>query len=70
MDVSPLNNGLISSYYYITYTTIEFFYTAINKLVKLKKTIKLKNILSILSYATEFEMNKLQLIKYQNNYQY
>eukprot|EP01083_Nonionella_stella_P208232 755841_1 len=60
MDVSPLNNGLIASYYYITYTSIEFFYTALHKLKK--KKIKLANILSILSYATEFE-TKISLRK-------
>jgi pre-mRNA-splicing helicase BRR2 len=25
MDLSPLNLGMIASYYYITYTTIELF---------------------------------------------
>ena len=62
MNVSPLNNGLISSYYYITYTTIEFFYKAIKNI----KKIKLKNILSVLTYATEFE-NNISLRKNEEN---
>eukprot|EP00485_Elphidium_margaritaceum_P012587 CAMPEP_0202691912 /NCGR_PEP_ID=MMETSP1385-20130828/6470_1 /ASSEMBLY_ACC=CAM_ASM_000861 /TAXON_ID=933848 /ORGANISM="Elphidium margaritaceum" /LENGTH=2422 /DNA_ID=CAMNT_0049347375 /DNA_START=646 /DNA_END=7914 /DNA_ORIENTATION=- len=62
MQVSTLNNGLICSFYYITYTTIEFFYSAIHKLVvssssSSSSSIQLSHILSILSYATEFEQH-------------
>ena len=49
MDVSPLNNGLIASYYYIDYTTIETF----SKI--LSKNAKLSYILKVLTNAEEFE---------------
>lgn len=48
-DVSPLNLGLIASYYYINYNTIELFSRSLTA-----KT-KLKGLLEILCAATEFE---------------
>lgn len=49
MDISPLNLGMIGSYYYITYTTIELFAASLTS-----KT-KLKGLMEIVSGATEFE---------------
>jgi len=49
MDLSPLNLGMISAYYYITYTTIELFSSSLTA-----KT-KLKGLLEILSNASEFD---------------
>ncbi|KAI3693620.1 hypothetical protein L1987_76568 [Smallanthus sonchifolius] len=48
--ISPHNLGLIASYYYISYTTIERFGSLITS-----KT-KLKGLLEILATASEFEM--------------
>jgi pre-mRNA-splicing helicase BRR2 len=48
IDVSPLNLGMISSYYYIQYTSIELFASSITQ-----KT-KIKGLLEILSAASEF----------------
>ena len=50
LDVSPLNLGMIASYYYIAYTTIELFSSS------LQPTTKLKGLLEILSSASEFEL--------------
>ncbi|KAL3335628.1 hypothetical protein AABB24_031716 [Solanum stoloniferum] len=47
--LSPLNYGLIASYYYISYTTIERFTSS------LTSTTKLKGLLEILASATEYE---------------
>jgi pre-mRNA-splicing helicase BRR2 len=47
-DLSPLNLGMIASYYYIHYTTVELFVSSLTA-----KT-KIKGILEILSAATEF----------------
>ena len=49
MDVTPLNLGMIGSYYYISYTTIELFAASLTA-----KT-KLKGLLEIVAGATEFE---------------
>ena len=49
MDLAPLNLGMISSYYYIKYTTLELFSRS------LQPKTKLKGLLEILSAATEFE---------------
>jgi pre-mRNA-splicing helicase BRR2 len=49
MDVSPLNLGMIASYYYINYTTIELFSMSLNE-----KT-KLKGLIEILCSASEYE---------------
>lgn len=49
MDCAPLNLGMISAYYYITYTTIELFAASLTA-----KT-KLKGLLEIVAGATEFE---------------
>ncbi|KAD2067453.1 hypothetical protein E3N88_41917 [Mikania micrantha] len=49
-DLSPLNLGMIASYYYISYTTIERFSSSITS-----KT-KLKGLLEILSSASEYEL--------------
>ncbi|EFA74523.1 DEAD/DEAH box helicase [Heterostelium album PN500] len=46
--LSPLNLGIIASYYYLKYTTIELFASS------LKSTTKRKGILEILSTAPEF----------------
>ena len=62
MRVKPCNNGLIASHYGITYTTMEFFHSAICKMKGSAAArggkggaVRFKNILSVLSYATEFE---------------
>ncbi|CAN4101060.1 unnamed protein product [Withania somnifera] len=47
--LSPLNLGMIASYYYISYTTIERFSSSVSS-----KT-KLKGLLEILASASEFE---------------
>uniref|UniRef100_A0A7S2XFJ4 Helicase ATP-binding domain-containing protein n=1 Tax=Lotharella oceanica TaxID=641309 RepID=A0A7S2XFJ4_9EUKA len=49
IDLSPLNLGMIASYYYITYTTVELFNSSLGK-----KT-KMKGLMEILSHANEFE---------------
>ncbi|KAK1409041.1 hypothetical protein QVD17_41306 [Tagetes erecta] len=49
LDLSPLNIGLIASYYYISYTTIERFSSLITS-----KT-KLKGLLEILTAASEYD---------------
>ena len=49
IDVAPLNLGMIGSYYYISYTTIELFAASLTA-----KT-KLKGLLEIVAGATEFE---------------
>ena len=48
INVAPLNLGLIASYYYIQYTTVELFASSITE-----KT-KIKGVLEILSASTEF----------------
>ncbi|CAM9002212.1 unnamed protein product [Rhodiola kirilowii] len=48
MDLSPLNLGMIASYYYISYTTIERFSSSLTA-----KT-KMKGLLEILSSASEY----------------
>lgn len=48
MDVSPLNLGMIASYYYIGYTTVELFASS------LSASTKLGGLLEILSAAPEF----------------
>ena len=48
LDLSPLNLGIIASYYYINYTTIELFSRA------LTSTTKLKGLVELISSATEF----------------
>lgn len=47
--VQSVNLGIISSYYYVKYTTIDVFNYLLNK------SIKLKGILQVLASATEFE---------------
>lgn len=49
-DLSPLNLGMIASYYYISYTTIERFSSSVTS-----KT-KLKGLLEILASASEYEL--------------
>ncbi|XP_028391652.1 U5 small nuclear ribonucleoprotein 200 kDa helicase-like [Dendronephthya gigantea] len=49
VDVSPLNLGMISAYYYINYTTIELFSVSLNN-----KT-KLKGLIEIIASAYEYE---------------
>ncbi|QHO44722.1 U5 small nuclear ribonucleoprotein kDa helicase [Arachis hypogaea] len=48
MDLSPLNLGMIASYYYISYTTIERFSSSLTS-----KT-KMKDLLEVLSSASEY----------------
>ncbi|CAJ2650466.1 unnamed protein product [Trifolium pratense] len=48
MDLSPLNLGMIASYYYISYTTIERFSSSLSS-----KT-KMKVLLEVLSSASEY----------------
>ncbi|KAL2892261.1 DExH-box ATP-dependent RNA helicase DExH12 [Bienertia sinuspersici] len=50
MDLSPLNLGMIASYYYISYTTIERFSSSLTS-----KT-KLKGLLEILASASEYSL--------------
>ncbi|CAH1783166.1 unnamed protein product [Owenia fusiformis] len=49
MDISPLNLGMISAYYYINYTTIELFSMSLNA-----KT-KIRGLIEIISNAAEYE---------------
>ena len=49
VDLAPLNLGMISSYYYIKYSTIDLFAKSLNG------AFKLRQILEILCAATEFE---------------
>ena len=48
-ELSPLNLGMISSYYYINYNTIELFSTSI------EASSNITNLLQVLSSATEFD---------------
>ncbi|KAE8717867.1 SNRNP200 protein [Hibiscus syriacus] len=48
MDLSPLNFGMIASYYYISYTTIERFSSS------LTSKMKMKGLLEIVASASEF----------------
>jgi len=50
LEVSPLNLGMIASYYYIAYTTIELFASS------LQSSTKLKGLMEILASASEFEL--------------
>jgi pre-mRNA-splicing helicase BRR2 len=52
MELIPLNLGIIASYYYIKYSTIQEFAD------KLTATSKMKQLIEILAGATEFEMVK------------
>jgi len=49
VEVNPLNLGMIASYYYTTYTTIELFSNS------LAAKTKLKGLIEILSSASEFD---------------
>ncbi|KAJ3128871.1 DEIH-box ATPase [Nowakowskiella sp. JEL0407] len=49
-DVSPLNLGMISAYYYISYQTIELFS------LSLEEKTKIRGLLEILVAAAEFEL--------------
>lgn len=49
MDVTPLNLGMIASYYYVSYATIERFNTGLSR-----KT-KIKGLMHVLTAASEFE---------------
>jgi len=49
MDLSPLNLGIIASFYYVQYSTMEVFSSNI------KPESKLRRILDVLTSATEFE---------------
>lgn len=48
LDLTPMNLGMISAYYYVKYTTIELFARSLGS------TSKIKSLLDILSSATEF----------------
>lgn len=48
IDLSPLNLGMIASYYYIQYTTIELFASSVTA------KMKIKGLMEILTSATEF----------------
>ncbi|CAE6072104.1 unnamed protein product [Arabidopsis arenosa] len=50
MELSPLNLGMIASYYYISYTTIERFSSL------LSSETKMKGLLEILTSASEYDM--------------
>lgn len=49
MDVTPMNLGIISAYYYLQYTTVELFSSS------LAEKTKLKGLIEILCSATEFD---------------
>ena len=49
MDITPLNLGMISAYYYINYSTIELFSMSLNS-----KT-KIRGLIEIISNAAEYE---------------
>ncbi|GBG33653.1 Activating signal cointegrator 1 complex subunit 3-like [Hondaea fermentalgiana] len=49
MDVAPLNLGMVASYYYVQYMTIELFS------VNLRAQSKLRTVLNVLAAAAEFE---------------
>jgi pre-mRNA-splicing helicase BRR2 len=49
MDISPLNLGMVASYYYINYVTIEMFS------MSLSENTRFKGLMEILSAAAEFE---------------
>lgn len=49
MDVSPLNLGMIASFYNVSYATIDVFYLSLNA------TTKLRGMLEIVSSASEFD---------------
>ena len=53
MELIPLNLGIIASYYYIKYSTIQEFSD------KLTASSKMKQLIEILAGATEFEMVKI-----------
>jgi len=55
MDTAALNLGMIASYYYINYTTIELFSMSLNN-----KT-KIRGLIEIIAAAAEFE--DMQVIK-------
>jgi len=50
LEVSPLNLGMIASYYYIAYTTIELFASS------LQPSTKLKGLIEILASASEYDL--------------
>ncbi|CAN8318015.1 unnamed protein product [Cochlearia groenlandica] len=50
LDLSPLNLGMIASYYYISYTTIERFSSL------LASETKIKGLLEILTSASEYDL--------------
>ena len=54
IDISPLNLGMIASYYYIQYTTIELFASSVTA-----KT-KLKGIMEILSWSSEYTQRAMR----------
>ncbi|GAC95807.1 hypothetical protein PHSY_003384 [Pseudozyma hubeiensis SY62] len=49
MDVSPLNLGMIASYYNVSYVTVDVFN------MSLKDRVKMRGVLEIVSSAAEFE---------------
>jgi pre-mRNA-splicing helicase BRR2 len=49
MDTAALNLGMIASYYYINYTTIELFSMSLNN-----KT-KIRGLIEIIAASAEFE---------------
>lgn len=55
MEVTPLNLGMIASYYYINYTTVELFASS------LTATTKLRGLLEIVASASEFELLPVRL---------
>ena len=67
IDISPLNLGLISSYYYIQYTTIEIFASSVTE-----KT-KIKGLIEILANSSEYsnlpirQNENTKLLKISNN---
>ncbi|KAG9508941.1 small nuclear ribonucleoprotein helicase, partial [Fragariocoptes setiger] len=63
MDVSPVNLGLIASYYYIHYDTVRLFSDS------LKRSTKLKNLLEILALAHEFGFSEVLPVRHHEDEQ-
>ena len=57
VDVSPLNLGMIASYYYIQYTTVELFASS------LQPTTKTKGLLEIIASAAEFDASRCATVR-------
>jgi pre-mRNA-splicing helicase BRR2 len=61
IDLSPLNLGMIASYYYIEYTTVELFASSITAKTKVKGVIEILAAASEFSHMTIRQGEELQL---------